>query len=42
MIPYGMTILLINGILILLGGGTVMILQVTGVIKLKAKEAAAV
>ena len=41
MIPYGMTVLLINGFLLLLGGGTVMVLQVTGVIKSKAKGAAA-
>lgn len=41
MIPYGMTVLLINGFLLLLCGGTVMILQVTGVIKSKAKGAAA-
>lgn len=41
MIPYGMTILLINGFLLLLGGGTVMVLQMTSVIKSKEKGAAA-
>ena len=41
MIPYGMTVLLINGFLLLLCGGTMMILQVTGVIESKAKGAAA-
>ena len=41
MIPYGMTIMLINGLLLLLCGGTLMILQATGVIKSKAKGAAA-
>ena len=42
LIPSSMTFLLVIGILLLLGGGTLMILQATGVIRSTAKGAAAV